>query len=136
MPRTRKYHAGSKSSSHPGLKDFTSKMGDLVHHIKHHYVRRPHKPYARRGGYHAGTRSATHKHDKDFTSKRGSTVHHIRHHDVKRPVAPFAGRRRKGGFAFLPFLAPLLAGLATGATSYGTQKALKKVAGGRRRKIH
>jgi hypothetical protein len=88
--------------------------------------------------YHAGTKSKTHKGDKDFTSKRGSKVHHMGHHDVRLPIAPFAGRRRKttGGFAFLPFLAPLLAGLASGATSYGTQKLLKKVAGGRRRKVH
>ena len=55
---------------------------------------------------------------------------------MRRKPAPFAGRRRKGGFAFLPFLAPLLAGLATGATSYGTNRLLKKIAGGRRRKIH
>ena len=86
--------------------------------------------------YHAGTKSKTHKGDLDFTSKRGSKVHHIDHHDIRRKPAPFAGRRRKGGFAFLPFLAPLLAGLATGATSYGTNRLLKKVAGGRRRKVH
>ncbi len=137
MPRVRKYHAGTKSHTHKGDLDFTSKKGSKVHHLHHHNVRRSIAPFAR-GGYHIGTKSHTHKGDKDFTSKKGSKVHHIEHHDVRRRVAPFAGRKRKanGGFAFLPFLAPLIAGLASGGISYGTQKLLKKVAGGRRRKIH
>ncbi len=80
-------------------------------------------------------KSKTHKGDKDYTSKRGDKVHHIAHHDVKRPHKPYA-RKRTGGFAFLPFLIPLAAGLASGGVSYGTQKLLHKIAGGHKRKVH
>jgi len=75
-----------------------------------------------------GAKSKTMKGKEDYTTKKGSKFYVRKGHEIK----PY----RQGGFAFLPFLAPLLAGLASGAASYGTQRGLKKALGGGRRKKH
>jgi hypothetical protein len=49
--RKRKSTKGSKSKTHPGEKDYTTKKGDRTHHIDNHYVYEELMPYAIRGGY-------------------------------------------------------------------------------------
>jgi hypothetical protein len=45
---------GTRSKTHPGRKNYTTKKGDRVFHRNHHYVRKSRKPYTntkkRRGG--------------------------------------------------------------------------------------
>lgn len=45
---------GTRSKTHPGRKNYTTKKGDKVFHRNHHYVRKSRKPYThtkkRRGG--------------------------------------------------------------------------------------
>ena len=42
-----RFHKGSRSRTHHGELDFTTKKGDLVHHINGHYVRDGELPYGR-----------------------------------------------------------------------------------------
>lgn len=76
-----------------------------------------------------GSTSKTMRGKKDYTTKKGSKFYVRDGHEIR----PYK-QNRKGGFAFLPFLAPLLAGLASGGVSYGTQKLLKKKFGNGKRK--
>ena len=39
------YHKGSRSKTHKGRKDFTTKKGSKVFHRKGHYVRKSRRPY-------------------------------------------------------------------------------------------
>ena len=50
--KRRRSTKGSRSKTHPGRKDYTTKRGDKVYHRRHHYVRRRRRPYThhRRGG--------------------------------------------------------------------------------------
>ena len=43
---------GTRSKTHPGRKNYTTKKGDNVFHRKGKYVRKSHKPYSKkkRGG--------------------------------------------------------------------------------------
>jgi hypothetical protein len=43
--KSRKYKKGSRSKTHKGRLDFTTKRGDKVFHIKGHYVKKNRKPY-------------------------------------------------------------------------------------------
>ena len=43
----RRFRKGSRSRTHPGELDFTTKKGDLVHHIDGHFVRDGELPYGR-----------------------------------------------------------------------------------------
>ena len=42
------YRKGSKSKTHKGRKDFTTKRGDKVFHRKGKYVRKSRKPYTKK----------------------------------------------------------------------------------------
>jgi hypothetical protein len=42
-----RFHKGSRSRTHPGELDFTTKKGDKVHHIDGHFVRDGELPYGR-----------------------------------------------------------------------------------------
>ena len=54
--KRRRSTKGSRSKTHPGRKDYTTKRGDKVFHRRHHYVRRRRRPYThhRRGGQRTG----------------------------------------------------------------------------------
>jgi hypothetical protein len=41
---------GTRSKTHPGRKNYTTKKGDKVFHRKKHYVRKSRKPYTKKGG--------------------------------------------------------------------------------------
>jgi len=75
-----------------------------------------------------GSRSKTHKGEKDYTTKKNSKFYVRDGHEIR----PYR-QQKKGRFAFL---IPLATGLASGAVSYGTQKALKKLFGGGRKRKH
>jgi hypothetical protein len=82
----RSYHKGSKSKTHKGDLDFTTKKGNKVYHQKGHYVRKTHRPYS----YHKGSKSKTRKGDLDFTTKKGDKVFHRRHHYVRKSRRPYS----------------------------------------------
>ena len=117
MAATRKhggYRKGSRSKTHKGRKDFTTKRGDKVFHRRGKYVRKSRKPYHKKrggangfpnmdiqgydsktlhfdafGGYRKGSRSKTHKGRKDFTTKRGDKVFHRRGKYVRKSRKPY-----------------------------------------------
>ena len=109
MAATRKhggYHKGSRSKTHKGRKDFTTKRGDKVFHRRGKYVRKSRKPYHKKrggssfhypayGGYRKGSRSKTHKGRKDFTTKRGDKVFHRRGKYVRKSRKPY--HKKRGG---------------------------------------
>ncbi len=41
---------GTRSKTHRGRKNYTTKKGDKVFHRKKHYVRKSRKPYSKKGG--------------------------------------------------------------------------------------
>ncbi len=109
------YRKGSRSKTHKGRKDFTTKRGDKVFHRRGKYVRKSRKPYHKKrggstspspyvdmstdnltaiGGYRKGSRSKTHKGRKDFTTKRGDKVFHRRGKYVRKSRKPY---HKKGG---------------------------------------
>lgn len=51
-----------------GIKNFTTKRGDLVYHQNDHYVRKTHRPYSFRVGSHSRTR-------RNNTSKLRSLIY-------------------------------------------------------------
>ena len=109
MAETRKcgyggYRKGSRSKTHKGRKDFTTKKGDKVFHRRGKYVRKSRKPYHKKrggnlppirphiipmGGYRKGSRSKTHKGRKDFTTKKGDKVFHRRGKYVRKSRKPY-----------------------------------------------
>jgi hypothetical protein len=50
MAKTRSSKKGTKSKTHPGRLNYTTKKGDKVFHRKHHYVRKSRKPYTKKRG--------------------------------------------------------------------------------------
>ena len=82
------FHKGSKSKTHLGDLDFTTKKGDLVYHRGGHYVKEVSKPYGK--GFHKGSKSKTHLGDLDFTTKKGDIAFHREGHNIKIPhLLPF-----------------------------------------------
>ena len=77
---------GSRSRSHKGRKNYTTKRGSKVYHRRKHYVRPGYKPY----GSHKGTKSRTKRGRKNYTTKRGNKVYHRKGHDVRKKNKPFA----------------------------------------------
>ena len=83
------FHKGSKSKTHIGDLDFTTKYGDLVYHQNGHFVKEKQHPYGK--GFRKGTISSTHIGDLDFTNKKGDKVFHRKNHNVKLPhTLPFS----------------------------------------------
>jgi len=76
---------GSKSKTHPGRLNFTTKKGDKYYHQDHHLVKKTHRPY----GQFKGTRSKTHKGRKNYTTKRGDKVFHRKNHYVRKSRKPY-----------------------------------------------
>jgi hypothetical protein len=81
------FHKGSKSISHKGDLDFTTKRGDLDYHQQGHLIAG--HPYGK--GFHKGSVSLTHPDDMDFTTKKGDLVYHRKGHNIKMPHSlPFS----------------------------------------------
>ena len=82
---------GTKSKTHKGRLNYTTKKGDKVFHQKNHYVKKSRKPYMIMGGkkYGKGTRSKTHPGRIDYTTKKGDKVFHRKNHYVRKSRKPF-----------------------------------------------
>ena len=76
---------GTRSKTHPGRLNYTTKKGNKVYHRKHHNVRKTHKPYS----YFKGSKSKTRKNRLDFTTKKGSKVFHRKGHYVRKSRRPY-----------------------------------------------
>ena len=76
---------GTKSKTHPGRLNYTTKKSDNVYHEKGHYVRKRHRPY----GHFKATRSKTHKGKLDYTTKKGSKVFHRKGHYLRKSRKPY-----------------------------------------------
>uniref|UniRef100_A0A6C0E119 Uncharacterized protein n=1 Tax=viral metagenome TaxID=1070528 RepID=A0A6C0E119_9ZZZZ len=82
---------GTKSKTHPGRKNYTTKRGDKVYHRKGHYVKKTHKPYS----YRKGSSSKTHLGLLDYTTKFGDLVFHKNGHYVRKSRKPYSKKSRK-----------------------------------------
>jgi hypothetical protein len=106
---------GTKSLTHPGDLDYTTKKGDKVHHIAGHDVKMEELPFyelmklrkeqKRKRAEHnnreaditkhlnskhtKGSKSITHPGEKDYTTKMGDVVHHIGGHNVYGAGSPY-----------------------------------------------
>ena len=81
-----RFFLGSKSKTHPGRLNFTTKKGSKVYHRNKHYSRVGHKPF----GPHKGTKSKTRKNRKNYTTKRGDKVFHRKGRNVKKSRRPYS----------------------------------------------
>ena len=82
---------GTKSKTHHGRKNYTTKRGDKVYHRKGHYVKKTHKPYS----YRKGSASKTHVGLLDYTTKLGNLVFHQKGHYVRKSRKPYSTKSRK-----------------------------------------
>ena len=87
------------SKTHPHDLDYTTKYGNLDHHIGGHDVKEAEMPYTMYGGrinhhkktsHTKGTKSKTHKGELDYTTKKGDKVHHIGGHDIYSMGEPYS----------------------------------------------
>ena len=91
----KKYRKGSRSKTHKGRLNFTTKKGSKVYHRKGHYIRKSRKPYTMGGKkYRKGSRSKTHKGRLNFTTKKGSKVYHRKGHYIRKSRKPYTHKRR------------------------------------------
>jgi|LakMenE18May11ns_1017448.scaffolds.fasta_scaffold9701872_2 hypothetical protein len=82
---------GTKSRTHFGRKNYTTKRGDKVYHYKGHYVKKTHRPYS----YSKGSSSRTNLGLLDYTTKLGDLVFHQKKHYVKKSRRPYSTKSRK-----------------------------------------
>jgi hypothetical protein len=83
--RKRRSTKGTKSKTHLGELNYTTKKGSKVYHQKGHYVRKTHRPY----GNFKGTKSKTRKGRLNYTTKKGSMVFHRKGHYVRKSRKPY-----------------------------------------------
>lgn len=82
---------GTKSRTHTGRKNYTTKRGDKVYHSKGHYVKKTHRPYS----YRKGSASKTNLGLLDYTTKLGNLVFHQKKHYVRKSRKPYSTKSRK-----------------------------------------
>lgn len=82
---------GTRSKTHRGRKNYTTKRGDKVYHRKGHYVKKTHKPYS----YRKGSASKTHLGLLDYTTKFGDLVFHQKGKYVKKSRKPYSRKTRR-----------------------------------------
>lgn len=82
-----KMKKGSKSKTHIGDLDYTTKKGDKVFHEGGHDIKKSYKPYDK----HKGSVSKTHKGELDYTTKKGDKVFHEGGHYVHKLKLPYEG---------------------------------------------
>ena len=112
--RIQRHLKGTKSITHPGDLDYTTKYGDLDHHVGGHDIKMEELPYhelktirkkqkrnriehdkreaditKHLSKHTKGTKSITHPGEKDYTTKMGDVVHHIGGHNVYGLPAPY-----------------------------------------------
>lgn len=82
---------GTRSKTHRGRKNYTTKRGDKVYHRKGHYVKKTHKPYS----YRKGSSSKTHLGLLDYTTKLGDLVFHQKGKYVRKSRKPYSRKTRR-----------------------------------------
>lgn len=82
---------GTKSRTHFGRKNYTTKRGNKVYHDNGHYVKKTHKPYS----YSKGSASKTNLGLLNFTTKLGDMMFHQKEHYVRKSRRPYSGKSRK-----------------------------------------
>ena len=79
---------GTRSKTHRGRKNYTTKRGNTVYHRKGHNVKKTHRPYS----YSKGSSSKTNLGLIDFTTKLGDLVFHQKKHYVKKSRRPYSAK--------------------------------------------
>jgi hypothetical protein len=79
---------GTKSKTHRGRKNYTTKRGNTVYHRRGHNVKKTHRPYS----YSKGSSSKTNLGLIDFTTKLGDLVFHQKKHYVKKSRRPYSAK--------------------------------------------
>jgi hypothetical protein len=82
---------GTRSKTHRGRKNYTTKRGNTVYHRKGHNVKKTHRPYS----YSKGSSSKTNLGLIDFTTKLGDLVFHQKKHYVKKSRRPYSNKTRR-----------------------------------------
>jgi hypothetical protein len=82
---------GTKSRTHRGRKNYTTKRGNKVYHRKGHYVKKTHRPYS----YSKGSASKSNLGLLDYTTKLGDLVFHQKKQYVRKSRRPYSGKSRK-----------------------------------------
>jgi hypothetical protein len=79
---------GTRSKTHRGRKNYTTKRGNTVYHRKGHNVKKTHRPYS----YSKGSSSKSNLGLIDFTTKLGDLVFHQKKHYVKKSRRPYSAK--------------------------------------------
>ena len=79
---------GTRSKTHRGRKNYTTKRGNSVYHRKGHNVKKTHRPYS----YSKGSSSKSNLGLIDFTTKLGDLVFHQKKHYVKKSRRPYSAK--------------------------------------------
>jgi hypothetical protein len=82
---------GTRSKTHRGRKNYTTKRGNTVYHRKGHNVKKTHRPYS----YSKGSSSKTNLGLLDYTTKLGDLVFHQKKHYVKKSRRPYSNKTRR-----------------------------------------
>jgi hypothetical protein len=86
--RSSKHKKGSKSVTHKGDLDYTTKLGDEFYHIGGHDVKKATSPFV--GSGIKGSPSLTHPGDQDYTTKKGDSDYHEAGKNIKKSNKPFS----------------------------------------------
>ena len=81
----------TRSRTHTGRKNYTTKSGDKVYHRKGDYVKKTYRPYS----YRKGSASKTNLGLLDYTTKLGDLVFHQKKHYVRKSRKPYSTKSRK-----------------------------------------
>jgi hypothetical protein len=82
---------GTRSKTHRGRKNYTTKRGNTVYHRRGHNVKKTHRPYS----YSKGSSSKTNLGLLDYTTKLGDLVFHQKKHYVKKSRRPYSNKTRR-----------------------------------------
>jgi hypothetical protein len=88
VKKASKHTKGSKSVTHKGDLDYTTKLGDALFHIGGHDIKKSKKPYV--GSGIKGSPSLSHIGEEDYTTKKGDKDYHQAGHDVKKAKKPYS----------------------------------------------
>ena len=88
VKKASKHTKGSKSVTHKGDLDYTTKLGDTLYHINGHNVKKMMLPYVGAGV--KGSPSLTNFGEEDYTTKKSDKDYHQAGHDVKKSKRPYS----------------------------------------------
>ena len=88
VKKASKHTKGSKSVTHKGDLNYTTKLGDALFHIGGHDIKKSKKPYV--GSGIKGSPSLSHIGEEDYTTKKSDKDYHQAGHDVKKSKRPYS----------------------------------------------